>query len=39
MVELVEERIAGRKPVSLGALYTDIPDEAKELLADASATD
>ena len=37
MVELVEQRIAGRKPVRLGALYTDMPDEAKELLADASA--
>lgn len=36
MVELVEERIAGRKPVRLGALYTDLPVEAKDLLSDAS---
>jgi DegV family protein with EDD domain len=36
MVELVEERIAGRKPVRLGALYTDLPNEAKELLNEAS---
>lgn len=36
LVELVEERIAGRKPVRLGALYTDIPIEAKDLLTEAS---
>jgi len=36
MVELVEERIAGRKPVRLGALYTDLPVEAQDLLSDAS---
>jgi DegV family protein with EDD domain len=36
MVELVEERIAGRNPVRLGVLYTNIPDEAKELLNEAS---
>jgi DegV family protein with EDD domain len=36
MVELVEERIAGRKPVRLGALYTDMPLEANELLKEAS---
>jgi DegV family protein with EDD domain len=37
MVELVEQRIAGRKPVRLGALYTNMPQEAKDLLAEASA--
>ncbi len=36
MVELVEERISGRKPVRLGALYTDLPVEAQDLLSDAS---
>jgi DegV family protein with EDD domain len=36
LVELVIERIAGRKPVRLGALYTDLPVEAKELLGEAS---
>jgi DegV family protein with EDD domain len=36
LVELVEQRIAGRQPVRLGALYTDIPDEAQELLSEAS---
>lgn len=36
LVELVEERIAGRKPVRLGALFTDIPIEAKDLLTEAS---
>ena len=36
MVELVEERIAGRKPVRLGALYTNTRVEAKELLDEAS---
>jgi DegV family protein with EDD domain len=36
MVELVEERIAGRKPVRLGALYTNIPLEANELLQEAA---
>ncbi len=36
LIELVELRIAGRKPVRLGALYTDIPIEAKELLEEAS---
>ena len=36
LVELVEQRIAGRKPVRLGALYTNIPLEAQDLLAEAS---
>jgi DegV family protein with EDD domain len=36
LVELVEQRIAGRQPVRLGALYTDIPVEAQELLSEAS---
>jgi DegV family protein with EDD domain len=36
MVELVDERIAGRKPVRLGALFTDLPIEAEELLNEAS---
>jgi DegV family protein with EDD domain len=36
LVELVEQRIAGRTPVRLGALYTDVPAEANELLNEAS---
>jgi len=36
LIELVQERIAGRTPVRLGALFTDIPVEAEELLSDAS---
>jgi DegV family protein with EDD domain len=32
VVELLEERIAGRKPVRLATLHADAPEEARELL-------
>ena len=37
LVELVEERVNGQKPVHLAVLHANVPDEAKELLAMASS--
>lgn len=38
LIELVEERIAGRKPVHLAVLHAKAPHEAKVLMADVSKT-
>jgi len=35
VIELVEERIAGRQPLNLAVLHANAPDEANELLAHA----
>lgn len=37
VVELIEERIGGRKPVRLAALHANAPEEAQFLLDQASA--